>query len=215
MLKLKGLPLGDYQTNAYCVWSQGSAECWLFDAPFDSGEMVDLVKSEGLTPTRLLLTHAHLDHIAGVREIRAAWPEVRIGIHALEKEWLLDPELNLSVFAGVPVTAPAADDLFSDGDVLTMPAAGTNGIGWRVLHVPGHSPGSVAFYSAATGVCIGGDALFAGSIGRSDFPGCSQRVLVQSIREKLLTLPGETKVYPGHGPATTIAREAAGNPYLR
>ncbi len=232
-LRLKGMPLGSYETNAYVAWLDGGAgiaegvegetACWLIDAPFDSEEMVDLVRSENLSPTLLLLTHAHVDHIAGVRAIRAAFPEIKIAIHRLEERWLTDPTLNLSVFTGQPVTAPPADMLLEDRQRLTLTTDASvhastdapDGVTFEVIHVPGHSPGSVAFFASAAGVCIGGDALFAGSIGRTDFPGCSSDELLRSIRTRLLALPGETRLYPGHGGATTIARERDTNPFLR
>ncbi|MBX9736539.1 MAG: MBL fold metallo-hydrolase [Phycisphaerales bacterium] len=216
-LRLKGLPLGDYQTNAYVAWLEGSRECWLFDAPFDSEEIVQLVQELDLTPTNLLLTHAHLDHIAGVRALRDAFPSIKIAIHRLEADWLLDPMLNLSAFAGRPVTSPRADTLLDDGQELRLTSSqeASSGVSFRVIHVPGHSPGSVAFHAPSAGLCISGDPLFAGSIGRTDFPGCSTEQLLTSIRTRLLTLPPETKLFPGHGGSTTIDRERQSNPYLR
>ncbi len=230
-LRLKGMPLGSYQTNAYVAWLDGAEPnddksprgCWLFDAPFDSEEMIDLVRAENLTPTLLLLTHAHIDHIAGIRAIRAAFPEIKVAIHRLETEWLTDSTLNLSVFTGQPVTAPPADLVLEDRQRLTLtidarlnaPADSPGAVTFDVIHVPGHSPGSVAYFAPAAALCIGGDALFAGSIGRTDFPGCSSAELLRSIRTRLLTLPGDTRLYPGHGGATTIDRERTSNPYLR
>jgi glyoxylase-like metal-dependent hydrolase (beta-lactamase superfamily II) len=158
----------------------------------------------------IVLTHAHVDHIAGLHDARKRYPKTPIWIHTIEEHWLLDAELNLSAFGQFPTTAPPADRLLEHGETLRLA-----GVDWDVLHVPGHSPGSIAFYSAAARVVIAGDALFAGSVGRTDFPGCSMETLAQSIREHLYTLPDETIVYPGHGPATTIGRERATNPYVR
>jgi glyoxylase-like metal-dependent hydrolase (beta-lactamase superfamily II) len=110
----------------------------------------------------------------------------------------------------MPVSAPGPDRLLRDGDVLRL-----GELDWRVLHTPGHSPGSITLHQPHLGVAIVGDALFAGSIGRTDFPGSDFDTLARSIRERLYTLPGSTRVLPGHGEPTTIARERAGNPFVR
>ncbi|CAN5726577.1 MBL fold metallo-hydrolase [soil metagenome] len=216
MLKLKGLALGDWQTNCYAAWlddapvaDDGTRACWVFDAPPEIERMIALLKAERLTPERLLLTHAHVDHIAGVTALRAAFPAMTVTIHEAEQAWLKNSTLNLSVFSGTPVTTAPAERVLKHEDTLEMP-----GLTWTALHVPGHSPGSVAYFAPSAGVCVGGDALFAGSIGRTDFPGCSHAELIASIRTRLLTLPGATRIFPGHGPATTIEREKTTNPFL-
>jgi len=163
-----------------------------------------------LTPEVWLLTHAHLDHIGGLTEARRRFPGVPIWIHAAEAGWLTDAEANLSAFTGQPVTAPPADRVLEDGQTLTLA-----GLAWTAIHVPGHSPGSLAYSNTETGVCFGGDALFRGSIGRTDFPGCDFETLADSIRSRLYTLPDETRLLPGHGPATTIGEEKRSNPFVR
>lgn len=208
-LRLKGMPLGMYQTNAYIAWIEGQDRCWIFDAPFEAERIVEMVREHDLTPEMLLLTHAHLDHIGGVETLRQAWPELPILIHERERDWLGDPRQNLSLLTGRPVTAPEATRLLTHGEELTLGKTH-----WRVLHVPGHSPGSVGYYCEQSGVLIGGDALFKDGIGRTDFPGCSQKQLLESIRREYLTLPDETKLFPGHGLATTIGHERAENQFL-
>lgn len=209
-LEIEAFVLGPYESNCYLVRASAGKECWLFDASFEPQDMIDRVRELGLTPRGVLLTHAHVDHIAGVSAVVSAFPGTPVWIHALESRWLSEPELNLSAFMGRPTTAPGPDRELHDGDELTIA-----GLSWRVLHVPGHSPGSVAFHCAAAGVTISGDALFAGSIGRTDFPGCSFEQLADSIREKLYALPAATVVLPGHGPSTSIAREKLSNPFVR
>lgn len=245
-LRLRGMTLGDYQTNAYIAWVENPAApegerapCWIFDAPgtppspgaesHDEGEIGQLIESLNdlrLEPTHILLTHCHLDHIAGLTALRAAFPRAAVRVHEAERDWLTDPVKNLSAFSGQPVTAPPLDPTKGDATVVdgqqivmaappprdSQPAP--KDLLWHVLHVPGHSPGSVAYHCPLAGLVIGGDALFAGSIGRTDFPNCSHQQLIASIRSKLLTLPPETRLFPGHGPSTTISDEARSNPFL-
>jgi len=180
------------------------------DAGFDPAPLIARVQGLGLTPTALILTHAHLDHIAGVAEVRRAFPGLAVWIHEAEAAWLSDPELNLSSFSGTPVTAPGPDRTLTDGDRLTL-----EGTTWEVRHTPGHSPGGITLYNAPSEIALVGDALFAGSIGRTDFPGCSLEALAESIKTRLYTLPDATRIYSGHGPPTSIGREKNYNPYVR
>jgi glyoxylase-like metal-dependent hydrolase (beta-lactamase superfamily II) len=175
--------------------------------------MVERVRELGLKPQALLLTHAHVDHIAGVNELLGAFPGMPVLIHAAEKDWLSNPMLNLSAGAGMRITARGPTAFLEDNQELEL-----SGTRWRVLHTPGHSPGGVTFYSGGPGVppvALVGDALFAGSVGRTDFPGSDPDLLVRSIGTRLYTLPEETTIYPGHGPTSTIGREKRTNPFVR
>ncbi len=213
-ITIRGFTLGPWQTNCYVVSSpSGDGQppaCWLIDASFTPGRMIAQIRDAGLHPTLLLLTHAHLDHIAGVAECCSAFSPLPVAIHADESRWLSDPELNLSMLTGLPTTAPGPDRLLADDQVLSL---GRHDC--RVLHVPGHSPGSVAFHFPGPNIVIAGDALFRESVGRTDFPNASPHVLERSIRTRLYTLPSETLVLPGHGPSTTIAHEMKHNPFVR
>jgi glyoxylase-like metal-dependent hydrolase (beta-lactamase superfamily II) len=155
-----------------------------------------------------------VDHIAGIAEVQRAFPGTPVWMHEAEREWLGDPERNLSLGFGQPVSLGGPDRLLGEGDALTL-----GGTHWRVLHVPGHSPGSIALVCDGVGggptVAISGDALFQGSIGRTDFPGSSFEELARSIRTKLYTLPDDTVIYPGHMGMTTIGDEKRTNPYVR
>lgn len=202
--------LGPFETNCYVLKYPERPECWIIDASYQPADLIDCVRREGLRPSALVLTHAHCDHIAGAFEVVGAFPGLSVWVHETEREWLGDPILNLSALMGLPVTAPEASRLIREGDALELA-----GRGWRVLHTPGHSPGGITLWSASAGVAISGDALFAGSIGRTDFPGSRFETLARSIREKLYTLPDETRVLPGHGPETTIGREKTSNPFVR
>lgn len=140
----------------------------------------------------------------------AAHPGLEVMIHEAEAGWLGAPVLNLSAAMGVGVTAPAANRLLRGGETLTLGSTA-----WRVVHTPGHSPGGIALIHDESRTAIVGDALFAGSVGRTDFPGSDPDVLARSIRERLYTLPDDTRVVSGHGPETTIGREKSSNPFVR
>ena len=168
------------------------------------------VRDAGLVPTHILLTHAHADHIAGLDEASRAFPGAQVLLHRAEHAFLEDPQLNLSAFIGVPLSTRPADGALADGDRLEL-----SGSTWRVLHTPGHSPGGVTIVCDAAGEALVGDTLFAGSIGRVDFPTSDPAAMHRSLHEVLLALPDAVRVHPGHGPSTTVGRERAGNPWLQ
>lgn len=201
--------LGALDTNAFVVSREGSPDCWIFDAPDHPDELIGTLQRRGARPLALYLTHAHCDHMAGVTALRAAFPGLPVAQHALEQAWLSEPRLNLSAFFGEPALADPAELLVGEGEILTLGD-------WRVkvLHVPGHSPGSVAYWFESENEVISGDVLFRSGVGRWDFPGCDREALRASL-ERLCSLPDATRVRPGHGGSTTVARERASNPYLR
>lgn len=200
--------LGSLDTNAYLVWDQGP-DCWVFDCPGEPGALVDAIRQAGLEPQGVYLTHAHVDHMAGLNEFRSAFPGVAVFQHPLEASWLVDPQANLSAWMGQPVTADVAQALVHEGDLLVLGP-------WtvRVLHLPGHSPGSVGYWFEGQNEVFSGDVLFRSGVGRWDFPGCSRDDLRASL-ERLCSLGDEVRVRPGHGGSTTVGRERASNPYLR
>jgi hydroxyacylglutathione hydrolase len=206
---VKTFTLGPLQTNCYVV-TAGTSDCWIVDASFNPAPLLQHLVRERLVAQALILTHAHVDHIAGIPDVRREYPRLPILIHEAEKDWPGDPVLNLSAMMGMDVSVAGPDRLLTDGETLTLA-----GSAWRVLHTPGHSPGGISLVCDAAGVAIVGDSLFAGSIGRTDFPGSDHATLIRSIRERLYALPDATTVHPGHGPATTIARERASNPFVR
>ena len=181
-MELHQFILGDFQTNAF-VLIDGD-ECWLVDPGFEPDELIDFIRGRDLTPTRILLTHGHADHIAGVNALLAAWPGTPVCCPAADAEMLTDAWANLSATLGMPITCPPASELLSPGAVLQM-----NELSWQVLDTSGHTAGGVSFYCPQAGTAITGDALFAGGIGRTDFPGGDFDRLADNIRCNLYSLP--------------------------
>lgn len=210
------VPLGDWQTNCHAVFVPGAANeaerrhAWIVDCGDRPQPLFAAIDGRGLVPQAILLTHCHLDHILGVDAALSRYGRIPIICHAAEAEWNGEPALNLSAFAGRPVRVTAPDRFVGDGDTLDL--AGTR---WLVRHVPGHSPGSVAYVHLPSRQALVGDTLFAGSIGRFDFPTSDGAALKRSILEVLMRLPDDLEIRPGHGPSTTIGAERMRNPYVR
>lgn len=200
-----------FQVNTYLVISGG--EVMIVDPgmllPEESSRLFDYIKSHSLKVTQIVNTHLHLDHIFGNQ---AAAEEYGLTPKAHRADFPLGQTLaDQARSFGLPdnlVRQPQSFDTLADGDTLSV-----GELKIRVIAVPGHSPGGIALYCAQEGWVITGDSLFQQSIGRTDLPGGDHRQLIESVRTRLLTLPPETKVYPGHGPSTTIGAELS-NPYL-
>ncbi len=196
------------ETNTYLL---GCGQAWwAVDPGMGLARLIDRVRRQGSTLTRILLTHGHGDHIVGISELRQAFPTARVSCPAGEADLLTNGEKNLSALCGFDITVSPADELLEPGQTLTL-----GELSWTLLDTSGHSPGGVSFYCPQAGVVLTGDALFAGSIGRTDIPGASERTLLANIRANLLTLPDKTRVLPGHGPETTIGQEKRSNPFLQ
>jgi glyoxylase-like metal-dependent hydrolase (beta-lactamase superfamily II) len=199
-----------FAENTYVLWRVGATEVLVVDPGLQPDLILEFLAEQTLTPAAILNTHGHADHIGGNRAMKKAFPAAPLIIGAHEAHLLIDAEANLSAPFGMPITSPAADRLVKEGDVLDYA-----GIRLEVLEVPGHSPGHVVFlYRDSPSVLLGGDVLFRGSIGRYDFPNSDGRLFLEGIRTKVLTLPPDTVVYPGHGPTTTIGQEKEFNPFL-
>ena len=199
-----------FAENTYIVWQSGSSEAVVIDPGFDPEPVLEKLADEALTVRLILNTHGHVDHIAGNADLKAAFPDAPLVIGAGDAEMLTNPMLNLSGLSGVDIRSPRADRLVREGEMIE--AAGFR---FEVFDIPGHSPGHVVYLVREDPpVVFGGDVLFRGSIGRTDFPGGDLEQLLAGIRAKLWPLPDDTIVYSGHGPVTTVGHEKRLNPFL-
>jgi hydroxyacylglutathione hydrolase len=210
-MRIDSLILGAFETNSYVLRdSDTSKDCLVIDTGLDAGGLIDFLRDNELNPVAIVLTHGHVDHIGGLAALRSEFPDIKVYIHNLDAEMLTDPGANLSGMTGVPFSTEPEDFSLDEQDVVAQA-----GVELLVLHTPGHTPGGICLYSKEDGVAFVGDTLFADSVGRTDFPDGSMPQLITGIKEKLFTLPDETKVYPGHGPVTTIGHEKTYNQYVR
>ena len=205
-LNMKTLVVGTLGVNCYILHNEGEREAVAID-PGGSEETVwHCLEESGLTLKAILNTHAHGDHIGAIDFLREN-TGAKLYIQEADAPKLLDAHKNLSAFMGAPIVTRPADILLHGGEVLEI-----GSMKFTVLHTPGHSPGGVCYRMEDR--VFSGDTLFAESVGRTDFPGSSAQALLKSVREKLLVLPDETRVYCGHGPETTIGHEKRCNPYI-
>lgn len=204
--KIDKLTIGMYQTNCYFLYDIHEKKAIVFD-PADNGKYIyDTLLKKELTVSAICLTHGHFDHIWGAEELRTL-SQVKLYGPEAERVLFEDAKVNVSAQVGRPYTI-RLDEYLKDQDVLEI-----EGIKLKMIHTPGHTIGSSCYYVEEAGILISGDTLFEGSVGRTDLPTGSMSMLNRSIKEKLLNLPDETKVYPGHGDSTTIDMEKKYNPY--
>jgi glyoxylase-like metal-dependent hydrolase (beta-lactamase superfamily II) len=200
------LAVGAFQSNCHLVRSQGSASTLVVDPGADGDRISARLEAEGWTPEAILLTHAHLDHIGAVGILVDRYG-IPVWLHPADLPLYESAPRQAAAFGLRMDPQPLPDRELHDGTVLELAA-----IRLEVRHAPGHSPGGVVI--AGQGLAFVGDCVFAGSIGRTDLPGGDTATLLRSIRTRILTLPPETVLYTGHGPATTVGREATSNPFL-
>ncbi len=206
-LKIGKITIGSYQTNCYFAYEEGKHEVLLFD-PADKGQQIyEALKEKGFSVVAILLTHGHFDHIWGVEKLKEL-SGAKVYAFEAEEELCMNPSMNLSASAGRTCSIKP-DELLKDGQSVTI-----SGYTFQAIETPGHTAGSGCFYFEKDKLLISGDTLFEGSVGRTDFPTGSMSTLVRSIKGKLMPLPEDVKVYPGHGGATTIGYEKENNPFL-
>lgn len=216
-LRVESVCLGPFETNAYLLTAEGTSDCALVDAPKGaSGNLLEEIRSRGLRLTHLLLTHGHWDHMCDAAAVREASGCQVLAHHddqllieeigrARARYQAMIPWLTDGDFRGCKV-----DRWLADGDRVDV-----LGRTLEVRHVPGHCPGSLLFWSPADRLALVGDAIFQGSVGRTDLPNGDWPTLLASIRSKVYTLPDGTHLLPGHGDPTTVGAEKAGNPYAK
>jgi glyoxylase-like metal-dependent hydrolase (beta-lactamase superfamily II) len=211
MLNVQFFTFNAFEENTYIIANE-KKQCWIVDpGMYDEREKAQLIAwitDKGLQPQAIINTHAHIDHVFGVQALIDKY-NIPFSIHEDEKEVLRKSPGAAAVFGFDLPQAPVATGYISTGELRL----GDDIL--EVFHTPGHSPGSVSFYYPKGNWVIAGDVLFAGSIGRTDLPGGNFETLISSIRKYLFTLPAETTVLSGHGPATTVGQEQQYNPFLR
>lgn len=199
-----------FEENTYVAWLPGRTDVLVIDPGLQPERILEFLSGGGLTPAAILNTHGHGDHIGGNEALKKAFSDAPLVIGRDETALLTDAQANLSALFGWPIVSPPADVVVAEGE--TVEAAG---IRLEVLEIPGHSPGHVVYVYRGTPLLVfGGDVLFRGSIGRTDFPGSDGALLLRGIREKLFTLADDTVIYAGHGPVTTVGHEKRTNPFV-
>ena len=204
---LKHLQVGPLETNCYIIADEKSRIAAIIDPGDNANEIINAVHEAKLKIKYIFLTHGHCDHIAALKEVKET-TDAKIVIHEQDAHMLSSAESNLSFLLGEEFTQPLPDIKLTDNKEFKIGDLVLN-----IIHTPGHTSGGISIQ--VDNLVFTGDTLFAGSIGRTDFPGGSYDKLIRSIKEKLLTLPDDTKIYPGHGEPSTIGYEKMRNPFLR
>jgi len=206
-LKVIKMPAGVYAANCYLVYEENNREAIIIDPGGDADDIIAKVEELGLDAKYIILTHGHGDHIAGVEAIKDRF-NIPVAIHKKDKDILEDSDRNFSSTMAMGAVEVVADILLEEGDRIEF-----GGLIGKIIHTPGHTPGGITIN--IENCLFTGDTLFAGSIGRTDFPGGSFEDIINSIKDKLLIYPDETLVYPGHGVSSTIKGEKDNNPFLK
>jgi|SRR5882672_11385002 len=202
---------GVAMTNCYLVADESAKQAVLFDAPdHTAGPLLGEAAKRGWDLIGLWLTHGHFDHFAGHAEVRAKFPQVKVLLHPLDARKTSNPDLQTRMF-GLPFQIPPleVDEQIKDGQKLKL-----GSMEFTVIHTPGHAPGHVCYYCSGQKLLIGGDLIIGGSVGRTDLPDANHRELEASIR-RIMSLPPETRLLAGHGPASTLEHERRSNPFVQ
>lgn len=206
-MKINVFVIGPFQVNTILLWNERTSDAYLVDPGGEHRVVRRFIEKERLNVRAILATHGHVDHVAGVREFQK---EMKLPylIHPAERENVMGAEMAARLFGFRIDGVPTIDGDLTDGQVLPL---GDESL--TLLHTPGHSEGGLCFLNGTDLIC--GDTIFAGSVGRTDFPGGDWPTLLNSIRTRILTLPDEVRLIPGHGPNTSVGRERRTNPFLQ
>ncbi|MBC8548262.1 MAG: MBL fold metallo-hydrolase [Candidatus Brocadiales bacterium] len=204
---IKNIVVGPLEVNCYIIGCEDTKEAAIIDPGDNADEIISTIEKEGLKPKFIINTHAHFDHIGGVKAIQDYF-KIDFILHKEDLFLVESASEQATAFGLKPISKPEVNKYVNNGENITL---GNKSI--TVIHTPGHSPGCVCYY-LDNNVFVG-DTLFAGSIGRTDLPGGSYETLINSIKERLFPLGDSTIVYPGHGPSTTIENEKEHNPFLK
>lgn len=211
MIQIHSFTFNPFQENTYILYDE-TKECVIIDpgcyTEEEKSALSGFINDKGLKPVKLLLTHAHIDHVLGNNYLCGKY-KLKIEMNVIEKELLKSAELYGEMWGIKVEPSPAPEVFLAEGDEVKF---GNSTL--QIIFTPGHSPGSICFYNPEGKFIIAGDVLFHGSIGRTDLPGGDYDTLIRSITEKVFPLGDEYKVYPGHGPSTTIAHEKKFNPFV-
>ena len=207
-MRITNLPSGALQANTYLVVDENTNEGFIVDPGGYNKVLTKEVQENNVKIKYIILTHGHSDHICGVNEHKADFPDAKVVAYKDEEAMLEDPNLNQSPGFGVPYSTKA-DILVSDGDELKV-----GDVTLKFIHTPGHTEGGMCIYVEEAKALFSGDTLFRQSIGRTDFPGGSYKEIMDSIRKKLFLLPDDTNVFPGHMGPTSIGFEKENNPFV-
>ncbi len=205
-MRIQSIPVGEFQVNCYLL-SNDEGDALIIDPGADAETIQDVLAEHGLRVRAYLITHGHMDHISALADLHDHAP-APVAMHPDDLAWAFSPDNHMRPFYEPPSRPKEIVRMLNDGQEWT-----DAGMKYRIIATPGHSPGSVCYYFPEEAILFSGDTLFAGSVGRTDLRGGNERRLKESLA-RLTNLPDATRVYPGHGPATTIGREKRSNPFL-